>query len=746
MKFYVLFGGNMFAAVVVNKRANALNRIFYYNIPENLDVQLGMIVAVSFGHQNLEAFVVDICKDVDYDKDKIKDIDSIISKKPVFGKDLIELSKYIADYYLTDWAGVLQCMLPAGMYLTGKMPKSALVKKVFVKTLVMPELRGKKQKQALDYIFQNNGAMLADVINNTGVSPGVIKALSDKNLIEIKEDVVWQGETVLAESTKPCLNDEQRSAVLEIDKNRESDNKPVLLYGVTGSGKTEIYLNQAEKILQQGKQVIILVPEIALTPQTVRVFQNRLGKRVAVLHSNLTGSDRRKAWLGIAEGKYDVIIGARSAIFAPTPNLGMIIIDEEHETTYKQENSPRFHTVHVARKRCELTGAALILGSATPDVTDFYKAKRNEYKLVTLNSRVENRDLAKIHVIDMRKELREGNNNMFSRLLQKRLSENLALGKQSLLFLNRRGYDTFVSCRSCGYVVECPHCSVSMAYHERESMLKCHYCGATMVVPKVCPVCGSHTIRHFGAGTQKVANAVQDLFPKARVVRLDRDTVNDRNVYTKIYNAMLNGDIDILVGTQMIAKGLDFPNVTLVGVVAADISLNMPDFRSGERTFQLITQVAGRAGRHQPGDVVVQTYSPDNRVMKVVETQDYEQFYDGEINIRKFAEYPPFSSLIRTVISGPEEVYVKEAARYMAYYIGEDLSDNVYDKFVICWGPKPCPKYKIKDRYRLQIILKSEDLSIIRQLTKKAVERLEKEHKKRKNVSIIIDVDPINII
>ena len=492
--------------------------------------------------------------------------------------------------------------------------------------------------------------------------------------------------------------------------------------------------------------MIILVPEISLTPQTVRVFQGRLGSRVAVLHSGLVGADRRKAWLGIAEGKYDVVIGARSAVFAPTPDLGMIIIDEEHESSYKQENNPRFHTVNVAKERCRLTGASLILGSATPDVGDYYKAEQGEYLLVTMASRVQNREMAKLEIVDMREELKQGNNHMFSRLLYQKLAENLQNGRQSLLFLNRRGYDSFVSCRSCGYVAECSHCSVAMAYHAREGVLKCHYCGETAKPPSVCPKCGSHAIRHFGAGTQKVADSVRELLPSARIARLDRDTVGDRNVYEKVYRAMLNGEIDILVGTQMIAKGLDFPNVTLVGVVAADITLNLPDFRSGERTFQLITQVAGRSGRHRSGEVIVQTYSPEHKVMAAVQRQDYLWFYRDEIQIREFAEYPPFASMIRLVVNGVDAALVHEIARYLAYYISEEINGGVFDDFVVCWGPKPCPKYKIKDRYRVQIMLKSADLALIRNLVKNAVERLEKEHRSRKEVNLAIDVEPLNII
>ncbi len=736
----------MFAAVVVNQRAGALNRIFYYEIPRDLDVRQGMIVKVSFGHQRLEAFVVDVLSEVDYDREKIKPIDEVVSSGVVLRRDLIDLSRFITEYYLDQWVSVLQGMLPAGMRLTGRMPKSSVIKRAFVRTLVMPELRGPKQKIALEYIFHHNGASFAEVLEKTGVSAAVVRELAKKNIIELREDIVWGEEAVYQETPRPELTPEQREAIHRLDENRMTADKPALLFGVTGSGKTEIYLDQAEKVLQQGKQVIILVPEIALTPQTVRIFQGRLGGRVTVLHSNLSGSDRRKAWMGIAEGKFDVVIGARSAIFAPTPNLGMVIIDEEHESSYKQENSPRFHAVTVAKERCRLTGASLLLGSATPDVGDYYRARQGEYLLVKLTGRVHNRQLAELTVVDMRQELREGNNQMFSRLLRRKLEENLRAGCQSLLFLNRRGYDSFVSCRSCGYVVECPHCSVAMAYHEREGLLKCHYCGETKRPPQVCPVCGSHAIRHFGAGTQKVANTAYSLFPKARIVRLDRDTVGDRTIYERIDRAMRNKEIDILVGTQMIAKGLDFPGVTLVGVVAADISLNLPDFRAEERTFQLITQVAGRSGRHQQGSVIVQTYDPSNRVMEAVRRQDYEAFYQQEIQMREFAEYPPFAAMVRLVVSSSDEAAAGETARYLSYYIGEEMGEHVYERFVVCWGPKPCPRYKIKDRYRMQILLKSADLSLIRNLTRRALERLEKEKRVRKEVNVAVDVEPLQIM
>lgn len=738
-----------FAGVVVNKKTATLNRIFYYRIPTELqaDVQLGQIVEVEFARQRLEAVVVELCAAVEWPPEKIKPLGRIISPQPLFGADLLALSRFAAEYYLCSWVSVLQAMLPAGMYLTGKMPR-ARTRRWVVLSEQEGGAPGAKQKQVLACLRAAGGAMeLAALQEQAQASYATVRSLQERGLVQINEEIVWQEPLAgLAGQTAPRpLSAEQAAALAEISANFKAGEgrKPVLLHGVTGSGKTEIYLHLAEEQRRRGRQSIILVPEIALTPQTVRVFQSRFGGGVAVLHSGLTGAERRAAWLGIAQGRYDLIIGARSAIFAPAPNLGLVVIDEEHEASYKQDNAPRFHTRVLARERCRLCGAGLVLGSATPDVETYLRAEQGEYLLCRLPHRVSGR-LPEVRLVDMSREFREGNNSIFSRLLQQKLIANWRAGRQSLLFLNRRGYESFISCRSCGYVVECPHCSVAMAYHIGEEQVKCHYCGQTLPVPSRCPKCGSAAIRFFGAGTQKLAEAVQNLLPGARIARLDRDVTAERGSYEQIYQDMLAGKVDVLVGTQMIAKGLDFPRLSLVGVVAADIALHMPDLRSGERAFQLTCQVAGRAGRAEEagevGEVIVQTYQPESAVLRAAAKQDYQQFYQQEILSRRLAGYPPFSSLIRLVISAEELNQAWEAARGLAYHLQQELDRQ--GGAMEYWGPKPCPKAKIKDRHRLQILLKGRDLPALRSWARAAIAAA----RLPRQVNLAIDVEPLNLL
>lgn len=731
----------MLAGVIINKKTAALNRIFHYIVPEGMNIRPGQLVEVEFGKSRVEAVVVDTACATDVPPDKLKEIKRLIDPRPVFGQDLLALSQFAADYYLCSRAAVLQAMLPSGMLLTGKMPKAKTVRLI---RLLQPEFaaRGAKQKQVLAMLVQRGGMPATEIMAECGASFATLKNLAGQGVIEIYEEEIWEDNGHSPQPEERELSAAQRQALSRIFANIAAENRPMLLYGVTGSGKTEVYLRMAEHFRSIGKQVIILVPEIALTPQTVRVFQRRLGAGVAVLHSGLTAAERRVAWLGIAAGKYDLIIGARSAIFAPAPGLGLIVIDEEHESTYKQDNAPRFHTRRLAEERCRLTGASLLLGSATPDIESYYKAERGEYLLLQMPERIGGRSLPKVQLVDMSKEFREGNNNVFSRLLQQKLRENWQAGRQSLLFLNRRGYDSFVSCRSCGYVVECPHCSVAMSYHLGEEVLKCHYCGQTLPLPKACPKCGSRAIRFFGAGTQKIVEAAQRLLPQARIARLDRDIADKRGSVEQIYEAMLAGDIDILVGTQMIAKGLDFPNLTLVGVIAADMALNMPDYKSGERAFQLTTQVAGRAGRHRQGEVIVQTYQPQNDILRAAAKGDYQGFYQKELLRRSLAEYPPFSSLIRIVISAGKADTALSLGRELAANIRRAAEAQQAEDKLLWYGPRPCPKQKIKDRWRLQIMLKGSDLSLLREICKAATDGV----RLPKDCNLAVDVEPLNII
>ncbi len=731
----------MLAGVVINKKTAALNRLFYYAVPPGWELLPGQIVRVEFGKQKLEAVVVELAADGAYPAEKLKPLLDIVNAKPLFGEDLLRLSEFAADYYLCSRASVLQAMLPSGMMLTGKMPRAQISRRVRLNDpKIIPH--GMKQRRVAAILREQGEMPLQELLREAEANISAVRALAKQGIVTIIEEEIWEGAELAPLPETRELSPRQQQVLAEIRQNFQTENKPVLLHGATGSGKTEIYLRLAEDQRAQGQQTIILVPEIALTPQTVRVFRERLGGGVAVLHSGLSAAERRAAWLGIASGHYDLIIGARSAIFAPAPNLGLIVIDEEHEATYKQDNAPRFHTRTLAEERCRLTGAGLVLGSATPDVTSYYKAQQGEYRLCELPERIFGRPAAKVRLVDMSREFREGNNSVFSRLLQKKLTENWQAGRQSLLFLNRRGYESFVSCRSCGYVVECPHCSVAMSYHAGENVLKCHYCGQTLRPPKVCPSCGSSAIRYFGAGTQKIVEAAAELLPEARIARLDRDSTAERGSYERVYRAMLAGDIDILVGTQMIAKGLDFPNLTLVGVVAADLTLNLPDLRSGERAFQLTTQVAGRAGRHQAGEVIVQTYQPQSEILKAAAGEDYQAFYRREILQRQLAEYPPFAALIRIVISAGTLPAALDIGQKLAYLLQQAVEDMQAGDKMRYFGPKPCPRAKIKDRFRLQIMLKGRDLDLLREAARRATADFRLPH----DANLAVDVEPLNII
>lgn len=732
----------MLAGVIINKKTAALNSLFYYKVPCGMDVCPGQLVEVEFGKNAVEAVVIELVDDTaaDIPPEKLKEIRRLIDPKPLFGRDLLALSQFAADYYLTSRASMLQAMLPSGMMLTGKMPRAKTRRLV---KLLLPDFaaRGAKQRAVLDVLREHTEMPLDKLMEMSGAGLATVKSLAEKGVLAIYEEESWDDPTLVPEppGPRPVLSADQKRALEQMAENMAGDNRPMLLHGVTGSGKTEVYLRLAERVRDAGRQVIILVPEIALTPQTVRVFQRRFGGGVAVLHSGLTGAERRQAWLGIAAGHYDLVIGARSAIFAPAPNLGLIVIDEEHEASYKQENAPRFHTRVLAEERCRLTGAGLVLGSATPDVETYYKAQKGEYLLLEMPTRVGGQNMARVMIVDMAQEFKGANHSVLSRAMQQKLAANWRAGKQSLLFLNRRGYESFVSCRACGYVVECPHCSVAMAYHIGDEVLKCHYCGQTLRLPRCCPKCGSSAIRFFGAGTQKIAEAVKMLLPGARVARLDRDVAAKRGAVEEVYRAMLAGEIDVLVGTQMVAKGLDFANLTFVGQVAADQALNMPDYKSGERAFQLTCQVAGRAGRHQAGEVLIQTYQPENEILRAAARGDYKAFYQKEMLRRSLAGYPPFCAMIRVVISAASEGQALEVGRKLAQYMQLAAQELRVGEAVRWFGPRPCPKARIKDRWRMQILLKGEDLEKVRELCRRAVAAVRLPY----DSNIVIDVEPV---
>lgn len=502
------------------------------------------------------------------------------------------------------------------------------------------------------------------------------------------------------------LTDEQRRALAAIRPSlKDREHKVYLIHGVTSSGKTEIYMQTVEECLAAGRNAIMLVPEISLTPQTVERFIGRFGaEQIAVLHSRLSLGERYDEWMRIRRGEVKIVIGARSAVFAPLSKIGVIILDEEHETTYKSDMSPKYDTVEVAVRRAKQNRAAVLLGSATPSLVSAFKAEQGEYERILLTERFNKTPLPSVEIIDMRRELQNGNKSIFSISLYEEMKKNLEEKRQVILFLNRRGYSTFVSCRTCGYVMKCGECGISLTYHKSRNEAICHFCGCREKIPSVCPVCGGKYIKHFGTGTEKVEEVAKEIFPEYAVDRLDLDTVSKKGSIDKILNSFRKGKTNILIGTQLVAKGLDFSNVGLVGIVSADISLNVPDFRSAERTFQLITQAAGRAGRGDfPGKVLIQSYNPDHYSIITAAAHDYESFYRAETAIRKQIGYPPFSDLIQVVLSSEKE---QEAYEVCGRVAAEFIRNAGKEEERYVFGPHPAPMNKVKGLYRYQLLIK----------------------------------------
>ncbi|SHH09776.1 primosomal protein N' [Tepidibacter thalassicus] len=616
---------------------------------------------------------------------------------------------------------------------------------------VLIKKRAFKQADVMNFLKNNPNIQLRDLMNLLNVSKQSIKSLQEKKLINIEKLNYYRKPKInyIVKNKKINLNEEQLNVLSKLKKTIYKENKkPFLLYGVTGSGKTEIYLNIIEEALKNDMDSIVLVPEISLTPQTIARFKNKFGDIIAVFHSKLSSGEKYDEYRRIKEGHAKIVIGARSALFAPFSNLGVIIIDEFHENSYKSEMNPKYNSIEVAKQIAKLENCILILGSATPPIEEYYKCKTGEYELLELKNRANNKEMPFIEVVDMKEELDNGNKSIFSKKLFEAIKENLESNNQIILFLNRRGYASFISCRKCGYIFKCLNCEISLTYHKIKNVGKCHYCGYEVVIPKECPECKSNYVKEFGIGTEKIEEEVKRYFKYAKVLRMDKDTTSKKGSHEEILNKFKNKEADILIGTQMIGKGLDFENVTLVGILSADMILNFPDFRSSERTFQIINQVAGRAGRaHLNGRVILQTYDTEHYAIKHALNYDYEGFYEDEIKIRNAFNYTPFNNLISVVVYGKNEKKVVDNTQKLYDSIIYILRKRGYEKYDFILGPNPCPISKINLNYRWQILLKDIDIEI--KLLKSIIKYIciqKRELIFNKDINISIDINPFNTL
>ncbi len=725
----------MLIGVLIELEAEVLDKIFTYSVPIHLNdkVKLGVRVHVPFGYQKLEGFVVktNVSNNSDYE---IKDIIDVIDDIPIINKELMSIGKYISDTCLCKLITAYQAMLPSAY-------KAKIKNEFKIKTIKYIKLnkdiveinqyiednkRAKKQIEILNCL-KNTEMIEKTIFDNT-----VVKKLVDKGLITIIEKEVDRFKiNNILEKKNITLTDKQQNVANEII-NHLDNNITYLLHGVTGSGKTEVYIEIIKEVLKNGKDALMLVPEISLTPQMVSRFTNVFGDNIAVLHSGLSNVEKYDEYRKIINRKVNIVIGARSAVFAPLSKLGVIIIDEEHTSSYKQDNYPRYHAIDIAKFRSKYNTCPLILGSATPSLESYARAKKGVYKLLELKTRVGMSVLPKINIIDMKEENKQ-KYSIFSKILIESIKDRLNKKEQVILLLNRRGYSTFITCKNCGYTHKCPNCDISLTYHKTNDMMRCHYCGYSANLLKVCPECGSSEIKDLGYGTEKVEEELNKLF-YARIVRMDVDTTSKKGSHEKIIKDFKEEKYDILLGTQMIAKGLDFPKVSLVGVINADTSLNIPDYRSSENTYQLLSQVAGRAGRSDlKGEVIIQTFNPDHYSILLTKTHDYELFYNKEMPIRKMLKYPPYYyiTIVRILSKDYKEGSI-EATKVKNY-----IKNNISDSSIVL-GPTTAFMFKLNNIYRFQCIIKyKKDDKLL-----KTLKTLVNHYKLNKLIRIEIDNNP----
>ena len=750
--------------VSINLPVKSLFKQFTYAVPDELNfLDSGWRVVVPFGAQKVEGFVV--CRRDEAEltmqaKEKLKNVEAALGDRAWFDEEMLRTAKWLADYYMCSLAEAMRLFVPGKTSIkrqavkdeNGKLLYYAYEERLKEKTvlaykiteagraaLAVGDNKAKAQMAALAILAEGEWLTVNDLLEYK-VSAATARTLVQKGWAEAGQKRILRNSYVNPQRRGEVftLTDEQAIALEKINAAiSERDGKTFLLQGITGSGKTEVYIRAAAQAVEQGKQVLMLVPEIALTAQLVKRFKAWFGDEVAVAHSKLSQNERGDVWYKMHTHQANILIGVRSAVFAPFENLGLIIIDEEHESSYKQDERPNYHARNVALERARLTGAPLILGSATPDLESYHKAVTGEYEHLRLTKRATGSALPNVEIVDMRKELAERNFSVLSRKLKQALVTTASSGEQAIVLLNRRGYSTFVMCRDCGASITCPHCAVSLVYHSAGEAMRCHYCGNTAEIPAECPTCHSRRIKFFGTGTQKAEAELMEL-PEVKVLRMDQDSTAQKFAHADILSSFARGERNVLIGTQMVAKGHDIPNVTLVGVLSADSALNLPDYRASERTFSLLTQAAGRAGRgDKPGKVIFQAYDVENKVLEQAARQDYDSFAVDELKAREMFFYPPFAQMLKmTIWDKDEAVALALAKRVTTFLQGKQLEGEIKDLMVL--GPFPGLVAKVRDMYRFNILVKAKDMEAI----KKAL--LSSEFKEVRN--LFFDVDPVNVL
>lgn len=721
----------MTAEVIVDIANSEVDRIFEYRAAEN--VSAGCRVKVPFGGRVVDGFVMRLKEGSDFDASKLKSVLSVVDEVPVLNRECLLLVERISARYRCPKALVLRLFLPSEL-------RRGAVRELFKNYAVFAgegELssRAKMQAAALSFMREMRRFGYTELCAKFGGS--AVAALVKKGVLKVEKERVARAPYAGMEGEAPerTLTPAQRETVEKIDRSSETVQ---LIHGVTGSGKTEIYLTLIAKALRAGKSAIFLVPEISLTPQMLSQLRARFGGRAAILHSGLSAGEKFDEWWRLRTGEAKIAVGARSAVFAPLENIGVIILDEEHDTSYVSESNPRYSTVEIARLRAEYNGCKLVLGSATPSVETYLKAKTGEYGLNELPERINRRPMPEILIADMRREVRRGNNSAFSAVLRDELADCLAAGRQAIIFLNRRGFAQSVICRECGYVAKCESCDVSLTYHSEENCLKCHYCGAQYRMLTACPECGGVHLNYTGTGTQKVVGELRKMYPSARILRMDNDTTSGKEGHYKILKAFSERQADILVGTQMIAKGHDFPAVTLVGILDADMSLHFSDYRSGERTFQLVTQVSGRSGRaEEQGKVVLQTYDPENYILRFAVDYDYKGFFEHEISLRKATNFPPFARIVRVMVSSEEEPKALETLKEVWFSLKE-LFDAHTGEFLF-FNKMKAPVKRIQNKYRYQVLMRLRSDALLPEIYARSLA-----HSAR-GVSVYVEENPVNM-